>query len=262
MANYFKSLNESFDRMYGRSKLTESDNPQNSWFDLSWDDQVKAIKDFVINYEGTRVFEDFASSVGVDVDDIIDSFADLESHDIIYIPREIQVDSDFAHDEFYDDEDDYDESCSKGSVDKKPMNEDGAEDFLHELSDTIRKDIWDVVFDDVADSIDDVDNLPDYLPMTADEAHDQFLDAVRKLAESAFIKYCVYIRDSQVDEGLKEDKKPPQNNAIDRYQRWVDFDMAHYGKISKRTQDFVNKAGYQILKDDHGDYEVAAGHFE
>lgn len=197
MANYFKSLNESFDRMYGKCKLTESDNPQNSWFDLSWDDQVKAI----------------------------------------------------------------DESCSKGSVDKKPMNEDGAEDFLHELSDTIRKDIWDVVFDDVADSIDDLDNLPDYLPMTAKEAHDQFLDAVRKLAESAFIKYCVYIRDSQVDEGLKEDKKPPQNNAIDRYQRWVDFDIAHYGKISKRTQDFVNKAGYQILKDDHGDYEVAAGHF-
>lgn len=52
------------------------------------------------------------------------------------------------------------------------------------------------------------------------------------------------------------------NNEIDRYQKWVDFDMSRYGKISKRTQQMVNKAGYQIIKDDHGDYEVAAGHFE
>ena len=52
------------------------------------------------------------------------------------------------------------------------------------------------------------------------------------------------------------------NNEIDRYQKWVDFDMSRYGKISERTQQMVNKAGYQIIKDDHGDYEVAAGHFE
>ena len=51
-------------------------------------------------------------------------------------------------------------------------------------------------------------------------------------------------------------------NEIDRYQKWVDFDMSRYGKISERTQQMVNKAGYQIIKDDHGDYEVAAGHFE
>lgn len=34
------------------------------------------------------------------------------------------------------------------------------------------------------------------------------------------------------------------NNEIDRYQKWVDFDMSRYGKISKRTQQMVNKAGY------------------
>lgn len=267
MANYFKSLNESFDRMFtlGKTvkrtrKLKEDVDTINPWFDRDFEDQVAAIQSFVKNYKGKKVFEDFADSIGVDVEDVIDLFADMESRGLVDIPREIQIASDYANDELYDD--DYDESCDKSSSGNKPMNEDGAEDFLAELSDTIRKDVWDVVFDDVADAIEDVDNLPDYLPMTAEEAHNQFLDAVRKLAESAFIKYCVYIRDSQVDEGLEEDKKPPQNNAIDRYQRWVDFDMAHYGKISKRTQDFVNKAGYQILKDDHGDYEVAAGHFE
>ena len=34
------------------------------------------------------------------------------------------------------------------------------------------------------------------------------------------------------------------NNEIDRYQKWVDFDISRYGKISKRTQQMVNKAGY------------------
>lgn len=172
---------------------------------------------------------------------------------------------------------------------QKSINEDGAEDFLNELSDTIRKDVWDVVFDDVADAIDDVDNLPDYLPMTSEEANNQLLDAVRKLAEAAFIRYCVYMRDIQVDESIVkkvtqpirdaadtvrdvlnipdkntklDEDKGSLDNEIDRYQRWVDFDMSRYGKISERTQQMVNKAGYQILKDDHGDYEVAAGHFE
>lgn len=180
-------------------------------------------------------------------------------------------------------------SCNKDMKPKKLIKEDGAEDFLHELSDTIRTDVWDVVLDDVADAIDDVDTLPDYLPMTDEEANNQFLDAIRKLAEAAFIKYCVYMRDTQVDEGIIKTLTQPirdaadtvrdvlnipdkntkldedQNdlgNELDRYQKWVDFDMKRYGKISNRTQQMVHKAGYQILKDDHGDYEVAAGHFE
>lgn len=38
--------------------------------------------------------------------------------------------------------------------------------------------------------------------------------------------------------------------------------MKRYGKISERTNDLVKKAGFQIIKDDHGDYEVAAGKYE
>lgn len=144
----------------------------------------------------------------------------------------------------------------------KLIKEDGAKDFLDNLSRNLLSDLWDSIFDEVYDAAADLGSLPDYLPMTAEEAKKDFVDAVKKLAEAAFIKYCVDHRDDEFDEGLNEDKKPSEGNAIDRYQRWVDFDMAHYGKISKRTQDFVNKAGYQILKDDHGDYEVAAGHFE
>lgn len=141
------------------------------------------------------------------------------------------------------------------------LNEDGAEQFLNGLVDSLLSHISDVTLQDVAEASQELSSLPDYLPMTGEEAHKEFVDAVRELARAAFVKYCVEHRDS-FDECLKEEKKPPEGNAIDRYQRWVDFDMSHYGKISKRTQDFVNKAGYQILKDDHGDYEVAAGHFE
>lgn len=175
---------------------------------------------------------------------------------------------------------------------KKPMNEDGAQGFLNDLSRNLLSDLWDSIFDEVADAAEDLGSLPDYLPMTEEEAKQQFIDAVYTLAEAAFIKYCVDHRDDEdydMDEGIvktltqpirdvadtvrdvlnipdKNTKLDEDNgslgNEIDRYQRWVDFDMSHYGKISKRTQDYINKAGYQIIKDDHGDYEVAAGHFE
>lgn len=167
--------------------------------------------------------------------------------------------------------------------------EGGAKDFLEYLSDNVLTHVYDFIFDDVAEAAEDLGSLPDYLPMTEEEAHNNFVDAVQKLAEAAFIKYCVDSRDDDVDEGIvktltqpirdaadtvrdvlnipdKNTKLDEDNgslgNEIDRYQRWVDFDMSRYGKISERTQQMVNKAGYQILKDDHGDYEVAAGHFE
>ena len=60
---------------------------------------------------------------------------------------------------------------------------------------------------------------------------------------------------------LKESDKPAAT-SIEDAQKWVDFDMKRYGRISNRTNELVKKAGFQIVKDDHGDYEVAAGHFE
>lgn len=60
---------------------------------------------------------------------------------------------------------------------------------------------------------------------------------------------------------LKESDKPAAT-SIEDAQKWVDFDMKRYGRISNRTNELVKKAGFQIVKDDHGDYEVVAGHFE
>lgn len=62
-------------------------------------------------------------------------------------------------------------------------------------------------------------------------------------------------------EYLKESDKPA-TTSIEDAQKWVDYDMVRYGKISNKTNDLIKKAGFQIIKDDHGDYEVTAGHFE
>ena len=60
---------------------------------------------------------------------------------------------------------------------------------------------------------------------------------------------------------LKESDKPAATSVEDA-QKWVDYDMKKYGRISARTNRLVKKAGFQIVKDDHGDYEVIAGKFE
>lgn len=41
-----------------------------------------------------------------------------------------------------------------------------------------------------------------------------------------------------------------------KYQKWVDYDMKRYGKISDITDDKLKRAGLEVVKDDHGDYEV------
>ena len=42
------------------------------------------------------------------------------------------------------------------------------------------------------------------------------------------------------------------------YQKWVDYDMERYGKISDRTMEEIRKAGLSIVKDQYGNYAVIA----
>lgn len=65
----------------------------------------------------------------------------------------------------------------------------------------------------------------------------------------------------EVEDKLEEADKPAAL-SIEDAQKWVDYDMKRYHKISDRTNRLVKKAGFQIIKDDHGDYEVAAGKYE
>lgn len=47
-------------------------------------------------------------------------------------------------------------------------------------------------------------------------------------------------------------------DAVAKYQRWVDYDMKRYGKISDKTKSYLDRAGLEVVKDDHKDYEVIA----
>ena len=60
---------------------------------------------------------------------------------------------------------------------------------------------------------------------------------------------------SGMDEYLTEDI----GNELDKYQRWVDYDMKRYKKISDQTNREIKEAGLKVVKDKYGDYEVIAG---
>ena len=45
-------------------------------------------------------------------------------------------------------------------------------------------------------------------------------------------------------------------NDLAKYQKWVDYDMKRYGRISDKTSNLIKKAGLTIIKDQYGDYEV------
>lgn len=45
---------------------------------------------------------------------------------------------------------------------------------------------------------------------------------------------------------------------IGEYQKWVDYDMKRYGKVSDNTERRLKKAGLTLVKDQYGDYEVIA----
>ena len=47
-------------------------------------------------------------------------------------------------------------------------------------------------------------------------------------------------------------------SELDKYQKWVDYDMKRYGRISDKTNEEIKKAGLELVQDKYGDYEVIA----
>lgn len=62
------------------------------------------------------------------------------------------------------------------------------------------------------------------------------------------------------ESGIAVGKESAEDLAQDltRYQKWVDYDMKKYGRISDITKRALEKASLELVKDDHGDYEVIA----
>lgn len=46
--------------------------------------------------------------------------------------------------------------------------------------------------------------------------------------------------------------------SINQCQKWVDYDMKKYKKISNDTMEKIKSSGYSVVKDQYGDYEVIA----
>lgn len=53
-------------------------------------------------------------------------------------------------------------------------------------------------------------------------------------------------------------KHPKGAQSADECQKWIDYDMEHYGRISEQTMKDIKKAGFTVTKDQYGEYEVTA----
>ena len=53
-------------------------------------------------------------------------------------------------------------------------------------------------------------------------------------------------------------KKESVGQDVAEYQKWVDYDMKRYGRISNDTLKKIHSAGLSVTKDQYGDYEVIA----
>ena len=66
-----------------------------------------------------------------------------------------------------------------------------------------------------------------------------------------------YIKESKSP--MKISKKPIKEScSINQCQKWVDYDMKKYKKISDDTMEKIKSSGYSVVKDQYGDYEVIA----
>ena len=68
--------------------------------------------------------------------------------------------------------------------------------------------------------------------------------------------------DDEIEEDEKEEVEESLNESkevdLTEYQKWVDYDMKKYHKISKNTMAKIKSAGLSVVKDQYGDYEVIA----
>lgn len=66
-----------------------------------------------------------------------------------------------------------------------------------------------------------------------------------------------YIKESKAP--MKISKRPIKEScSINQCQKWVDYDMKKYKRISDDTMEKIKSSGYSVVKDQYGDYEVIA----
>lgn len=71
------------------------------------------------------------------------------------------------------------------------------------------------------------------------------------------------VEDDEEDEKFNEsisrrNRRLKESCSINQCQKWVDYDMKKYKKISDDTMKKIKSSGYSVVKDQYGDYEVIA----
>lgn len=107
----------------------------------------------------------------------------------------------------------------------------------------------------------DIDNIPYDIGQMSDKAENA-LDHAMKMSDK--VRY----HDNDEKKARRIDRKinslkdykfvEDLGDDVAKYQRWVDYDMKRYGKISDKTKSYLDRAGLEVVKDDHKDYEVIA----
>lgn len=204
---------------------------------------------------------DFAASVWWgDGDDYIISLTNLDTGNVLY-------EGDYEPEDEDDDSYDYNESLSE-SLDEDETSdiileiyEDETSDFPY--TDEYQADAHFAELEQMSDTDLNGRGIIGYARLMKNDEGNFFLADKRYACDDSQIQ----LIDTAIDEFLgnklneaKSDK--PAAQSIEDAQKWVDYDMEKYGHISDETNDLVKKAGFQIIKDDHGDYEVTAGKFE
>lgn len=199
-----------------------------------------------ISINGKPVYEDYWMTYDT-LSDNMDLLAHGSEEDII--KYYLKYEYDYIEDED-DSEDDKELGESFKSMDKKGLNEKIPADLAkaYRQSAEYRRGEGPLYIPDLGDREGDLDfENTDYIEITPEEAEEY-----RKKGEA-----------DKLEEGKRlESKKPLKEgsigNELAKYQKWVDYDMKRYGKISDKTKEELKDAGLELVKDQYGDYEVIA----
>ena len=91
---------------------------------------------------------------------------------------------------------------------------------------------------------------------SAEDTYNKVVDQAKKQYDST-IRYstdAINSANKTINKLLRKDESLGDDLA--KYQKWVDYDMKRYGRISDKTNDLIKNAGLTIIKDQYGDYEV------
>lgn len=100
-----------------------------------------------------------------------------------------------------------------------------------------------------ADGFEIVGQVAEYCPDCVEGEHDDHTDDDEDDNEDAEV---------EVDVSEEEDLQEDLGADLAKYQKWVDYDMKKYGKVSDKTKQDLDKANLTIVKDKYGAYQVVS----